>query len=359
MKFSAHIQTRISDYHIVKDLEDLGYDACWFPDTQMMWSDCYATMAAAAITTSKIKLGTGVAITGTRIAPTTAHSIASINVLAPGRTFLGIGTGHTAMRVMGQNPMRVKAFREYLRVVRSMLDGNETDYEFDGKTTALKWQNHGEGFRNLEDPIPIYVAANGPKALGIAGAHGDGLVSLFNEQPETLKTHLQHCRAGAEEAGRAFPENFYTTALTTAVILKPGEKLSDERIIELAGSWVTVSIHFVFEIWRYTKDDSVVPDYMKGVWEEYLDHLNNLDLPPEKLHQVIHDGHCSYHMPAERKFITPELIEGTCMVGGPAEIAAQIREGAKNGLNEVSLLPPLANMREVLSEFAKEVIPLV
>jgi len=35
MKFSCHVQTRISDYRIAKDLEDWGYDAVWFPDTQM------------------------------------------------------------------------------------------------------------------------------------------------------------------------------------------------------------------------------------------------------------------------------------------------------------------------------------
>ena len=72
MKFSLHVQTRISDWHFIKDLENLGYDAAWVPDTQMMWSDCYSTMALAAQNTSKIKIGTGVAIAGTRIAPLTA-----------------------------------------------------------------------------------------------------------------------------------------------------------------------------------------------------------------------------------------------------------------------------------------------
>ncbi|MBK6659108.1 MAG: LLM class flavin-dependent oxidoreductase [Proteobacteria bacterium] len=121
MKFSLHVQTRITDWQVIKYLEDLGYDAAWVPDTQMMWSDCYATMALAAANTSKIHIGTGVAIAGTRIAPTTAAAIASINAIAPGRIFLGIGTGHTAMRVMGQDPIPIAEFRDYLRVVRDML----------------------------------------------------------------------------------------------------------------------------------------------------------------------------------------------------------------------------------------------
>lgn len=359
MKFSAHIQTRIGDWQIIKHLEDLGYDAAWVPDTQMMWSDCYAVMTAAALNTSKIKLGTGVAIPGTRIAPTTAHSIASVNVLAPGRVFLGIGTGHTAMRVMGQDPMGIRDFREYLRVVRAMLNGEPVDYEYKGKTTEIVWQNHGDDFRNIEDPIPIYIAGNGPLALKTAGMYGDGLVSLFNEKKDVLEYHLGMVKQGADKIGRELPSDFHTTTLTNAVVLKPGEKLTDDRVIERAGSWVTVSIHFVYEIWRYTKDDSVVPDYMKNIWEEYSDHVEGFDLPKEKWHQVLHEGHCSYCPGGEKRFVTPELIEGTTLVGGPSEIAEQIRDAAAGGLGEVSLLPPLEHIRELTTDFAKEVIPLI
>ena len=50
MEFSLHIQTRIKDWGIIKELELMGYDSVWVPDTQMMWSDCYSTMALAAQT---------------------------------------------------------------------------------------------------------------------------------------------------------------------------------------------------------------------------------------------------------------------------------------------------------------------
>src|SRR5260221_14467776 len=120
MQFGIFVATKIDDWQLIKYAEDLGYDRAWVPDSQMIWSDCYATLALAAVNTKKIQIGTGVAIPGTRIAPVTAHSIGSINQLAPGRTFLGIGTGHTAMRVMGQDPMPVKEFREHLRGVRAL-----------------------------------------------------------------------------------------------------------------------------------------------------------------------------------------------------------------------------------------------
>ena len=96
MQFGVCVATKIDDWQMIKFAEELGYDMAWIPDSQMIWSDCYATLALAAQNTSRIRIGTGVAIPGTRIAPVTAHSIASINRIAPGRVFLGIGTGHTA-----------------------------------------------------------------------------------------------------------------------------------------------------------------------------------------------------------------------------------------------------------------------
>ena len=126
MQFGTMVVPRASDWRIIVDLERMGYDSVWTPDSQMIYSDTYAILALAASNTSRIRLGTGVAIASTRLAPVTAHSIATINALAPGRTFLAIGTGHTAMRVMGMNPMKIGEFREYLRVVRALVAGEES-----------------------------------------------------------------------------------------------------------------------------------------------------------------------------------------------------------------------------------------
>lgn len=358
MKFSLHIQTRITDWQLIRELEDLGYDAAWVPDTQMMWSDCYATMALAAANTSRINIGTGVAIAGTRIAPTTAAAISSVHALAPGRIFLGIGTGHTAMRVMGQDPLPIKEFRDYLRVVRAMLHNEEVDFTYRDRTTDIVWQDHDTGFRNTETPIPIYVAANGPRALRTAGMYGDGLVSIFNEQKEVLDFNLAHVREGADKAGRSM-DDFHTVTLTNAVILRGGEKLTDDAVIARAGSWVVTALHFVYEVWRFTRDDSVVPEYMKDIWEEYNDHVENFPLPRDKWHQRIHAGHCSWVPEGEEKFVTPKMIEGTSLVGSPSELAEQIRAAEKNGLREVSLLPPLAGIRETARDFAEQVMPLI
>ena len=128
MDFGVCVAAKIDDVGYITHAENLGYTHAWVADSQMIWSDCYAVLALAAQQTRRMKLGTGVAVAGTRLAPVTAHSIATINRLAPGRTFLGIGTGNTAMRLMGHKPMPLHQFRAYLRVLRALLRGEEVDY---------------------------------------------------------------------------------------------------------------------------------------------------------------------------------------------------------------------------------------
>ena len=184
------------------------------------------------------------------------------------------------------------------------------------------------------------------------------IVSIFNEQKDVLEYNLKMVGEGADIAKREL-ENYHTVTLTNAVILRAGEKLSDDSVKAKAGSWVVTALHFVYEIWRYTKDDSVVPDYMKDVWEEYIDHVSNFSLPEEKWHQRIHAGHCSFVPEGESRFVTPKMIEGTSIVGSPSEIAEKIRLAEKVGLKEVSLLPPLDQLRSTATDFSREVIPLL
>ena len=237
MEFGVGFDTHVDKWDLARYAEELGYDRCWVPDSQMIWSDCYAVLALAAANTSRIKLGTGVAIAGTRIAPVTAHSIASINQIAPGRVFLGIGTGHTAMRVMGQSPMPIEEFREYLRVLRALLHGEAVDYTYRGRTREIQFLHRDRRFINLDDPIPIYVAANGPRAARVAGEFGDGWVTAGGINAK-IEGRLKQIREGAASAGRSLPKDFHIVALTSTCVLRPGESFTSERVINETGAQV-------------------------------------------------------------------------------------------------------------------------
>ena len=248
MKFGGMVATRIDEWEIFQFLEKLGYSSGWVPDSQMIWSDCYATLSLAAWHTSRIRLGTGVAIAGTRLAPVTAHSIASINKIAPGRVFLGIGTGHTAMRIMGQDPVSPTYFREYLRVVRGLLAGNEVEYGVEDERRPIRFLDPELGCIDIEHRVPIYVAANGPRALEAAGAYGDGRIGAGNEPVPVLQRNVQRIKRGAALAHRALPKDFHTAVMTFACVLRANEKLNSDRVIEEIGAQVVASLHFWYEV---------------------------------------------------------------------------------------------------------------
>jgi len=357
MRFGAMIAPNISDWRMFKELEEMGYDAAWAPDSQMIYSDCYAVLALAAANTSRIRLGTGVAIAPTRLAPVTAHSIASINQLAPGRAFLALGTGHTAMRVMGMDPMKVGKFREYLRVVRALLHGEEVDFTLDGETRDIRFLHQKEGFVNVEQPVEIHVAADGPLALKAVGAFGDGRICSHNQSKAHLQHSLEKMREGAAAVGRALPDPFPTTALTYACVLKPGESITSDRVIDEIGSMAVATLHYWWELYQMNGDTSTIARSCQSLWEEYLAFTEAMEIPLEKRYQQIHLGHCAWTVPEERRFVTENLIRATGgLVGTPDEIIDMIREREAMGLREIALLPAAATARRNLDDFAKQVM---
>ncbi|MGD0074759.1 MAG: LLM class flavin-dependent oxidoreductase [Candidatus Binataceae bacterium] len=357
MQFGITFDTHVSKWDLIRYAEELGYDRAWVPDSQMIWSDCYATLALAAVNTKRIKIGTGIAVAGTRIAPVTAHSIATINQLAPGRVFLGIGTGNTAMRVMGQDSMPAKEFREYLRVVRELLDGKAVDYTYRGRTREIQFLHRDRYFINLDNHIPIYVAANGPKACEAVGAYGDGWTTIGRDAG-ALEERMKNIRAGAKAVGRELGKDFHTTLLTAACVLRPGEKLTSERVIDETGSWVTCELHMFYEIWKALGEkDEMIPSYFANVWQDYVKRVASFRLPENARFREIHDGHCTYVQPEERRFVTPEAIRVSCVVGTPDEIVEQIRALEKQGTKEINLLPSADTQKSVWRDFAEKVMP--
>jgi alkanesulfonate monooxygenase SsuD/methylene tetrahydromethanopterin reductase-like flavin-dependent oxidoreductase (luciferase family) len=356
MKFGGMVATKIDDWQIFKFLEDQGYESGWAPDSQMIWSDCYATLALAAWHTSKIRLGTGISVAGTRLAPVTAHSIASINKLAPGRTFLGIGTGHTAMRIMGQKPVSPSAFSDYLRVLRGLLHGEEVIYGPAGAEQPIKFLDRELGCINTDNPVPIYVAANGPKALTAAGAYGDGRIGAGHEPLSVLSRNMERIRQGAESEGRSLADPFPHAIMSYACVLKPGEKLSSDRVIEETGSAVASSLHFWYEIYIQRGNDGFIPDDIRGLWEDYKKYVET-DMPADRRHQIVHTGHCAFLPESERRFMTPELIRATGgFVGEPDEIIERVRELEAIGMTELILLPPIKVARDNFKDFADQIM---
>ena len=100
----------------------------------------------------------------------------------------------------------------------------------------------------------------------------------------------------------------------------------------------------------------MVPPALQDIWEEYCSYVEKMETPPEKRYLQIHNGHCTFLMPEERRFITPKAIQGTCIVGDPHDIVSQLGQAEKAGIKEVSLLPPMDYARKVLKDFSEQIM---
>src|SRR5258707_33691 len=210
MQFGIFVATKIDDWQLIKYAEDLGYDRAWVPDSQMIWSDCYATLALAPVNTKRIQLG-----------------------------------------------------------------------------------------------------------------------------PRVLAMNMAAVEDGAQRAGRELPKNFHTAALTSAVVLKPGEKVDSERVVAQCGSQVAAVLHFAYEIVKLTKNEGAIPHGFEEVWGAYCKYVEEMKTPAEKRYQQLHNGPCTFLMPEERRFVTEETIRASILVGTPEELTDRIRESEKPGLKEI------------------------
>jgi 5,10-methylenetetrahydromethanopterin reductase len=346
------VTAKVDEIGYISHAENLGYSHCWVTDSQMIRSNCWAVLALAAQHTRTMRLGTGVNVPGLRLAPVMANGIATINRLAPGRCFISLGTGHTAMRMLGQKPMRLTPFREYIQVVRALLNGEEVDYTLNNETHPIRFQMREHHFIDLDHPIKLYVAGFGPKAQALAGELGDGLVSGW-PRGGTVANMLTNARHGAERVGRTIGADFYTAAIANLVMLQPGETLTSERIIAEYGAAVITGLHYLVAQHLETGQDP--PDYAKPIWKRYMDWLN--EVPPEVKHQRLHNSHYSFVDPEEARFITPDLIKATCLTGSPEELVNQLRTLEQQGLNQIMLYPPLNRQYRVIEDFAEHVMP--
>ncbi|MDA0340915.1 MAG: LLM class flavin-dependent oxidoreductase [Proteobacteria bacterium] len=350
MKFGI-TSSKVDEIGLISHAENLGYDYCWVTDSPMIRSDPFAVLAQAARQTQKIRIGTGVAVAGLRLAPVTANAIATINRLAPGRTFLGIGTGNTAMRAMGQRPMGIKAFREYIEVVKTMTRGEEASYTLDGVTHPIQFQNPEFNYVDVEHPIPIHISGFGPRAQALAGEIGDGMITGI-PRGGSFSQAMGNVRQGAAKSGRSLDDGFETFALVNILMLEPGQKLTDEAVIQQCGSAIMANVHYLVDWVKETGNP--VPDYMLPFWDEYIAFHEKRDA--ERAHLKMHQSHYSFLDPEEARFITPEMIKTFTIAGQPEEMVEQLRELERQGLNAINFMTPLDQQYRLIEDLARNVM---
>jgi G6PDH family F420-dependent oxidoreductase len=193
--------------------EAVGFDMLVVSEHFHPWVDdrsasgfAFATIGAMAAVTDHIQFATGVTTPLFRYHPAViAQAAATLDRLSEGRFTLGVGTGEN----INEGPLgydfpgyaeRNARMAEALEIMRRLLDGEKLS--FDGEyyhTDRAKLYSPPLG------PVPILLAAGGPKSATLAGGRAQGVITSVKDPAETIEKVIAPLKSAAEAEGRPEP----------------------------------------------------------------------------------------------------------------------------------------------------------
>jgi F420-dependent oxidoreductase-like protein len=222
--------TAADQLRMVREAEAAGFDSVW--TAEAYGSDAATVLAWIAAQTERIRIGSAIFQMPARSPAMTAMTAATLDELSGGRMILGIGPSgpQVAEGWHGQPFARqLQRTREYVEILRKALARERLEYDGeiyrlplpDGPGKALKLM-----IAPVQERIPIYIAAIGPKNTAQTGEIADGWIPfLFSaEHAQELRKPLDE---GAARAGRSLDDGSFEIAPTVNVCI--GDDLEAAR----------------------------------------------------------------------------------------------------------------------------------
>jgi probable F420-dependent oxidoreductase len=318
--------TRLVD--LMKQAESNGFEYGWTYDSHILWQESYGTLPLVVAATEKLKLGHCVTNPGIREPTITASWYATMQDVSNGRMVMGIGRGDSSRRVVGLKPVRVAEFEQSLRMVKDLMNGRAVGWN--DKELKLGW------VRKELPPIPMHVAGYGPRALGVAGRVGDGVIIQLAD-PQIIQWIMDTARKAAEEEGRD-PDAL------ECIVCAPSHVTGELAEAREQVRWfpAMVSNHVMDLIERYGADSEEIPaaltDYVKA--RKFYDY---------KEHSRVGAKH--------GEFVTDEICDRFCVLGTPEQATEKLKELESIGVDQFNVYLMTEGQEQTLETYGKEIIP--
>lgn len=193
--------------------EQAGFDGVLVSEHFHPWVDdhgaagfAFSTLGAIAQATNSVQLTTGVTTPLFRFHPAVvAQAAATIDRLSGGRFELGVGTGEN----LNEGPLgypfpnyaeRAARMGEALVIMRRLLDGEKLTFRGAHYTT-----DRARLYSPPLGPVPIFMAAGGPKSAALAASKAEGIITSVKVPADTFEKVIEPARKAAAEAGRPSP----------------------------------------------------------------------------------------------------------------------------------------------------------
>lgn len=308
---------------LTRQAEAAGFDYGWLFDSHVLWRDPYPLLTLMAQATTRLRLGTCVTNPASREPSVTASTLAVLNELSGGRMDLGIGRGDSARRVLGKPPTSFRDLEEAVHVIRALVEGRPI--EFEGTMLQLPWT---PGHR-----LPVWIAGYGPVALRLTGRIADGAMLQIGD-PDLVRWFVSQARDSAVAAGRD-PGALMVMAAAPAYVGDLAEARDRTRWFP-----ALVGNHVVDLVNKYPREDlpEELTTYIRG--REGYDYLHHAEVGS-----------------SNAAFVTDEVVDRFCLVGGVDAHVARLRALAEAGVDQFNLYLMNGDEEEQLEIYGREIIP--
>ncbi|MDW8041980.1 MAG: LLM class flavin-dependent oxidoreductase [Nitrososphaerota archaeon] len=234
--------------------EESGLDGLWLADHVVAFGikrfaavDAWTTLAALAVKTRRVRLGSSVSDPHRRHPETLAQIVATVDLLSHGRTVLGIGAGEamnlTPFGVEWDHP--VSRMREAVQAIKLLWTLDQVDFE--GRFVRLS-----KAILDLK-PVqrphpPIWIGANSPRSLRLVGELGDGWIPIAGE-PKDYARKLQFVRQVASDAGRN-PEEIVPALFAYVGVAVERAALERKFLLPVKALYLTTTVPEL-NVWKH------------------------------------------------------------------------------------------------------------
>jgi 5,10-methylenetetrahydromethanopterin reductase len=325
MRFSLH-----SVHGGVKNIEEihqrtgraeaLGYDGIFIGESQLSSIDSFQTLATCSMLTKRLLLGIAVTNMVFRHPTVLAGAAASLNEISKGRAILGLGTGDGPVYSQGLKATPLKEFEQGVRMIRDLVQG---------KAIKFPTGNIGIGF-NLR-PTPIYVSAEGPRGLKLAGRCADGVILGTGFDLRVFAWAQQKLREGTAEAGRQESD----VAVMAAGMLCVRDDGNEAR--RIVRNRIANRAHHNF---RFTLE-TVPPEELPGI-KKFMAGFDVMKPMEDRV---------------DPNLVNDYLTHRFSIAGTPNECIERIEELKDAGVQHLMLTPARKVYHESVEAFAAKVIP--
>jgi 5,10-methylenetetrahydromethanopterin reductase len=308
--------------------EAAGFDGIFFADSQLNSLDPFQVLALCAVETGRLRLGTAVTNMVYRDPSVLANSAATINEISRGRAVLGLGTGDGPVYSLGRSATKLAEFERGLQTIRDLLQGKSIP------VAGGKERMEGKvSLRVGKLPVPVYISAEGPRSLGVAGKAADGVILGTGFDLQVLAWARQKIADAARAAGRDPAE---IDLMPAGMIVVDDDGAKARRLVRAR---LANRAHHNF---RFTLE-TVPPDEVAGVKR----FMAGFDISKPIEERIAPD------------LVTDYLIRRFTIAGTPAECVERVRELSEAGVKRLLLTPPEAIYNHVLQEWGRGVIPRI